>query len=38
MQGTEFDFKAGAIVSVVVTVLIYIVTTIIPNEPAPEKH
>jgi hypothetical protein len=37
MTGSEFDFKSGAIISVGVTLLIFVVTLIIPNEPA-GKH
>jgi hypothetical protein len=37
MAGSEFDFKSGAIISVGVTLLIFVVTLIIPNEPA-GKH
>jgi hypothetical protein len=37
MNGTAFDLKMGAILSVVVTILIYVVSAIIPNEPA-NKH
>jgi Protein of unknown function (DUF2929) len=38
MSGVGFDFKAGAIVSVIVTILIYVASAIIPNEPASSKH
>ncbi|MDQ0198168.1 YjzD family protein [Neobacillus ginsengisoli] len=37
MIGTAFDFKTGAILSVVVTILVFIVSTLIPNEPV-EHH
>jgi hypothetical protein len=36
-EGAEFSFMPGAMVSVGVTILIYIATAIIPNEPV-EKH
>ncbi|WP_312471325.1 YjzD family protein [Neobacillus sp.] len=35
--GAEFDFKSGAIVSIGVTVLIYIAAAVIPKQPV-EKH
>ncbi|WHY87747.1 YjzD family protein [Neobacillus novalis] len=35
--GAEFDFIPGAIVSVGVTVLIFIAAAVIPNEPV-ENH
>ncbi|CRK83482.1 YjzD family protein [Neobacillus massiliamazoniensis] len=37
MIGVGFDFKIGAILSVCVTILIFVASTIIPNEPV-EKH
>jgi hypothetical protein len=37
MNGAEFDFKLGSILAVVVTILLFIVSSVIPNEPA-EKH
>jgi hypothetical protein len=37
MIGTAFDFKTGAILSVVVTILVFIVSSLIPNEPV-EHH
>ena len=36
-EGAEFNFMSGAIVSVGVTILIYIASAILPNEPA-AKH
>ncbi|MGX6442264.1 YjzD family protein [Neobacillus sp. K501] len=36
-EGAEFTFMPGAIVSFGVTILIYIASAIIPNEPV-EKH
>jgi hypothetical protein len=35
--GAAFDVKLGAIISVCVTILIFVVSAIIPNEPV-EKH
>lgn len=37
MNGAKFDFNTGSIVAVVVCVLIFIISAIIPNEPV-EKH
>lgn len=37
MSGAAFDFKLGAILSVGITILIFVMSTIIPNEPV-EKH
>lgn len=34
--GAPFDFQIGAIVSVVFTVLIFILGAVIPNDPIPE--
>lgn len=34
--GVPFDFKTGAIVSVVFSILIFIIGAIIPNDPTPE--
>ncbi|MEH7416388.1 YjzD family protein [Neobacillus drentensis] len=36
-EGAKYDFAQGSISAIVVTVLILIVTTIIPNEPV-QKH
>jgi hypothetical protein len=36
-EGGVFNFMSGAIVSIGVTVLIFIASAVIPNEPA-EKH
>jgi len=35
--GAEYNFAQGSIAAVVVTILILIATTVIPNEPV-EKH
>lgn len=37
MLGTPYDFKTGTILTVVVVALVYVLSAIIPNEPA-EKH
>lgn len=37
MIGTAFEFETGAIIAVVASILIFIVTLIIPNDPV-EKH
>lgn len=37
MNGAAFDFKLGAIVSIGVTILVFVISAIIPNEPI-EKH
>ncbi|AIM17416.1 MULTISPECIES: YjzD family protein [Neobacillus] len=37
MSSVAFDFKTGALVSVIVTILIIVATTLIPNEPV-QKH
>lgn len=34
--GVPFDFQTGAILSVVFSVLIFVIGAIIPNEPTPE--
>jgi hypothetical protein len=38
MNGVAFDVKMGAILSIAVTILIFIASAIIPNEPANEHH
>ncbi|WP_409294749.1 YjzD family protein [Peribacillus sp. SCS-26] len=38
MNGVEPDFTQGAIIGVVVTVLILIIASIIPDEPAKTPH
>ncbi|MEH7302285.1 YjzD family protein [Neobacillus drentensis] len=37
MSGVSYDFVSGSIAAVVVTILIFIVSAVIPNEPV-EKH
>jgi len=36
MSGVAFHFASGAIAAVVVTVLIFIISSLIPNEPVSE--
>jgi hypothetical protein len=36
--GAKFELMPGAIVSVGVTILIYIAAAMLPNEPASEHH
>lgn len=36
VMGVNFDFMTGAIVSVVFSVLVFVVAAIIPNDPIPE--
>jgi len=39
MSGAEFNLKSGAILSIGVTLLIFLATAVIPNEPKPTgKH
>lgn len=38
MSGASYDFRTATILSVIATVLIYIVTAILPNEPAEDTH
>ncbi|WML51570.1 YjzD family protein [Neobacillus sp. PS3-12] len=37
MIGTTYDFKMGTILTVVLVVMVYAISALIPNEPA-EKH
>jgi hypothetical protein len=37
MLGTAYDVKVGSILTVILVVLVYVVSAIIPNEPS-EKH
>ncbi|MBO8178072.1 YjzD family protein [Aeribacillus pallidus] len=37
MMGAEYHFETGALLAVIATVLIYVVPTILPNDPV-EKH
>ncbi len=38
MTGVAFDFKTGAILSIGVTILIYIVSMVIPKDAAAKHH
>lgn len=38
VQNVDFNFMLGVYISVVVAILIFIISTIIPESPAPEKH
>ncbi|MFB9762634.1 YjzD family protein [Ectobacillus funiculus] len=38
MTGSTYDFGQATIMSVVVTVLIFIISAILPNEPAGQHH
>ncbi|WP_335870002.1 YjzD family protein [Bacillus sp. 2205SS5-2] len=37
MNGASFDFETGAILAVIATLLIFVVSAVIPNDPI-EKH
>jgi hypothetical protein len=37
MMGVEFDLKTGTIITIPVVLLLYIIPSIIPNDPV-EKH
>ncbi|WP_422123751.1 DUF2929 family protein [Planococcus sp. X10-3] len=38
VQNVDFNFMNGIYMSVVVSILIFIISSIIPDAPAPEKH
>ncbi|HSJ37872.1 MAG TPA: DUF2929 family protein [Planococcus sp. (in: firmicutes)] len=38
VQNVDFNFMLGIYMSVVVSILIFIISTIIPEAPAAEKH
>ena len=38
VQNVPFDFTLGLIMSLVVSIFIFIIGSIIPESPAPEKH
>lgn len=38
VQNVDFNFMLGVYMSVVVSILIFIISSIIPESPAPEKH
>lgn len=37
VEGGKYDFNTASILAVIVTVLVWIVAAIIPNEPTPES-
>ncbi|MDN3015094.1 DUF2929 family protein [Paenibacillus sp. BSR1-1] len=37
MNGVAFDVKVGSILAIAVTILVFVVSSLIPNEPV-EKH
>lgn len=38
VQNVEFDFMVGVYISLAVSVLIFVLSSLIPDGPAPEKH
>ena len=38
VQGVPFNFMMGIYISLVVSVLVFVLASLIPNETAPEKH
>ena len=38
VQNVPFDFMVGVYLSVAVAVLIFVLSSLIPDGPAPEKH
>lgn len=38
VQNVPFDFMVGVYISLVVSVLIFVISAIIPDEPTAEKH
>lgn len=38
MKGAAYDFTQATVLSVITTILVYIVAAIIPNEPVEEAH
>lgn len=38
VQNVPFDFMIGVYISVGVSILIFVMAAVIPNEPTPEKH
>jgi hypothetical protein len=37
MVGTTYDFKIGALLTIIIAIAVYIVSAVLPNEPV-EKH
>lgn len=38
VQNVHFDFMVGVYISLAVSVLIFVLSSLIPDGPAPEKH
>lgn len=38
VQNVPFDFMVGVYISIVFSILIFVVVAVIPSEPTPEKH
>ncbi len=38
VQNVHFDFMVGVYISLAVSVLIFVLSSLIPEGPAPEKH
>lgn len=38
VQGVPFDFMMGVYISLAVSVLVFVLASLIPNETAPDKH
>lgn len=38
VQNVPFDFMVGVYISVAVAILIFVLSSLIPDGPAPEKH
>ena len=38
VQNVPFDFMIGVYISVGVSIMIFVMSAVISNEPAPEKH
>ncbi|MDN7244414.1 YjzD family protein [Planococcus shenhongbingii] len=38
VQNVPFDFMMGVYISIGVSILIFVISSIIPDEPTPEKH
>ncbi len=38
VQNVQFDFMVGVYISLAVSVLIFVLSSLIPEGPAPEKH
>ncbi|RNF38467.1 YjzD family protein [Planococcus salinus] len=38
VQGVPFDFMMGVYISLAVSVLVFVLASLIPNETVPDKH